>query len=156
MDEMQENTPRPVNPRRRKKTKAEVFKETYLPAIIAGAALLFIIIAIIGSAVQSSQRKKQNAQLQQSTAAEAEKQKQQWDAECSALLKQAEDQANAYDYQQAITTLRSFSGSFSQISFRISNASPAEITYSASSSTSVWEIYTMDRQRQHRPQSGQL
>ena len=114
MDEMQENTPRPVNPRRRKKTKAEVFKETYLPAIIAGVALLFILIAIIGSAVQSSQRKKQNAQLQQSAAAEEQKQKQQWDAECSALLKQAADYANAYDYAQAITTLRSFSGSYAE------------------------------------------
>ena len=58
MDDLQNNESRPVNPRRRKRTKLDIFKETYLPVIIAGFTLVFILVTIIGAIVQSSQRRK--------------------------------------------------------------------------------------------------
>ena len=36
MEEQFNENSRPVNPRRKQRTKAQIFKETYLPAIIAG------------------------------------------------------------------------------------------------------------------------
>ena len=55
MEEM--NRPqRPVNPRRRRKTKMQIFKEAYLPVIIAGAAFIFILVCIIGSIVRSVEK----------------------------------------------------------------------------------------------------
>ena len=49
MDEQRNEEIRPVNPRRRKRSKMQIFKEAYLPVVIAGAALLLIVIFIIGS-----------------------------------------------------------------------------------------------------------
>ena len=64
MEEM--NRPqRPVNPRRRRKTKMQIFKEAYLPVIIAGAAFIFILVCIIGSIVRSVEKGKLDKQAQQ-------------------------------------------------------------------------------------------
>ena len=48
MDEQQNNTNRPVNPRRKKRSQLQVFKEAYLPIIIAAVAVLLIIIFVVG------------------------------------------------------------------------------------------------------------
>ena len=56
MDEYNKEQSRPVNPRRRKRSKAQIFKEVYLPVIIAGIALLLIIIFIIGAIVRGVQK----------------------------------------------------------------------------------------------------
>ena len=56
MDEQHSESTRPVNPRRRKRTKMQIFKEVYLPVIIAGVALLFILIFIIGSITRAVQK----------------------------------------------------------------------------------------------------
>ncbi len=53
---MDENTKIPSNPRRRPKSKLQIFKEVYLPAIIAGLTLLLIIIFIIGALVQRGKK----------------------------------------------------------------------------------------------------
>ena len=58
MDEQRNNADRPVTPRRRKRTKTQVFKETYLPAIIAGCAVLLCIVFVITSLVRSAAEKK--------------------------------------------------------------------------------------------------
>ena len=57
MEEPFRTNSRPVNPRRKQRTKVQIFKETYLPVIIAGVALLLIVIFIIGSIVRSIQKK---------------------------------------------------------------------------------------------------
>ena len=56
MDENQ--TARPVMRRRRKRSQFEIFKETYLPAVIACAAVIMIIIFIVGSITRGVQRAK--------------------------------------------------------------------------------------------------
>ena len=111
MDNLQNNEGRPVNPRRRKRTKMEVFKESYLPVLIVGLAVLFILITIIGSVVQSSQRKKaleQEAAQQEQLAAEAEQKR--LAAEAYEVLNTANTFASSYNYAEAIKVLDGFSG----------------------------------------------
>ena len=67
MEELRNDTPRPINPRRRKRSKMKIFKEAYLPVIIAGLALVLIIVFIIGSISRSVQKK--NAAIEESIAA---------------------------------------------------------------------------------------
>ena len=98
--------PRPGPRRRRKPTKQQIFKEVHLPRIIAGSALLLILIMVVGSIVRAvgggdggkmtnSERAEQQAEL---------------DAEAATLMEQAADLAAGYDYNAAITLLDSFSG----------------------------------------------
>ena len=46
---MEENTRRPQNPRRRRKTRAEIIKETYLPTMILILTVILVVIFIVGS-----------------------------------------------------------------------------------------------------------
>lgn len=112
MDEMQQA--RPVNPRRRKKTPIQIFKETYLPVIIAGAALLMILIFIIGSIVRGIQYRQaeHQASLEASASEQAEFERQ--TAEATALLAEADARAAGFDYEGAIALLDGFSGDASK------------------------------------------
>lgn len=110
MEEMQNSGPRPVNPRRRKRTKMEIFKESYLPVIIAGVALLFILITIIGSAVQRSQRKKAEKLAAIEAALAAQEEAERLEAEFSRLMEESAEYAADYNYTQAIAVLESFTG----------------------------------------------
>ncbi len=110
MEEMQNSGHRPVNPRRRKRTKMEIFKESYLPVIIAGVALLFILITIIGSAVQRSQRKKAEKLAAIEAALAAQEEAERLEAEFSRLMEEAAEYAADYNYTQAIAVLESFTG----------------------------------------------
>ena len=110
MDEMENKTSQPVNPRRRKKSKAEIFKESYLPAIIAGVALLFIIITVIGAIIQSGIRSDIAEQEAIEQAAAEKEQREKLSIEAAKLLSQANSYASQYYYDLALSTLDSFSG----------------------------------------------
>ena len=110
MDEMQNNNPRPVNPRRRRRTKMEIFKESYLPVIIVGVALIFILVTIIGSAIQSAKRRKISEEALQKPSDNSQQQDQQLAAEASQLIQQADALAAEYYYDEAIATVEGFSG----------------------------------------------
>lgn len=110
MDEMENKTSQPVNPRRRKKSKAEIFKESYLPAIIAGVALLFIIITVIGAIIQSGIRSDIAEQEAMEQAAAEKEQREKLSIEAAKLLSQANSYASQYYYDLALSTLDSFSG----------------------------------------------
>ena len=59
MDENKSPNPkRSGSPRRRKRSKMQIFKESYLPVIIAGAAVLMIVIFIVGSVSRGISRRK--------------------------------------------------------------------------------------------------
>ena len=106
---MEENK-RPVNPRRRKRSQWQIFKEAYLPAIIACAALLMILIFAIGSISRGIQGKQAEEQAQLA-AQKAEKEKnEQLAKEAKQLLAEAAKLAAQYDYDGAIALLDSFSG----------------------------------------------
>ena len=105
---------RPVNPRRKKLSKVRIFKEVYLPVIIFGIAIIFIVSFIIGAIVRTVQKNEVTTQasIQASIAQATEEALQR--AEAQELIVRAEQQALSYDYQGAIQTLESFSGNLLQ------------------------------------------
>ena len=114
MDEQQQREPRPVNPRRRKKTPLEIFKEVYLPVVIAGAALILILIFIIGSIVRGFQFRKLEAQAAYDASVSAQQEQDRLAAEANGLLAQAAALAAQFDYEGAVSVLDNFTGDPSQ------------------------------------------
>lgn len=113
MDEQQRTHQRPQNPRRRKRTKGQIFKEVYLPVIIAGIAVILILILIIGSIVRAFQKRDVEAEeAYQASVSEVQK-IERLDAEAEQILLDAAEAAKHYDYDAAIAVLDSFSGSWS-------------------------------------------
>lgn len=106
----EEQTNRPVNPRRRKKTRAEIIKENYLPTIIIGVTVILCTIFIITSIVRADARRKAHEEEVAASIAAQEELKRQHDAMAASLLAQAQEHADAYDYQTAIDTIDSFTG----------------------------------------------
>lgn len=101
---------RPVNPRRRKRSQVQIFKEAYLPAIIAGAAALMILIFIVGAIGRGLALRRQNNEASRAAASlEAERQNQ-LAAAAQDVLNRAEAQAAGYDYAGAIEIIDSFPG----------------------------------------------
>jgi len=113
VEEQRNGENRPVNPRRKRKTKMQIFKETYLPVIIAGVALILIIVFIIGSITRAVQKNRAEKEAEKLAASSQSEEKTALDYEAERLLVQAEDLAKNYDYQTAIDVLNSFSGDLS-------------------------------------------
>lgn len=116
MDEQYTNEDRPVNPRRKPRSQTQIFKEAYLPAIIAGVALLLIVVFIIGSITRSVQRRKLEEQASLAASASAAAEQERLSREAADLILAAEEYAQQFDYDTAIQTLESFSGDMSQFS----------------------------------------
>lgn len=110
MDDPRSNENRPINSRRKPRSKMQIFKEAYLPVVIAAAAVVLIIIFIIGSITRAVEKK--NAEIQASINASSSEAayKAQLEAEASKLLTEAASFASQYDYQGAIDHLNSFRG----------------------------------------------
>jgi len=110
MDEQRNPESRPTNPRRRKRTKWEIFKEAYLPVVIAGVAILLIIVFIIGSIVRSVERA--NAERDASIAASMSEADEalRLATEADNLLAEAAVCAEMLDYETAMDIIDSFSG----------------------------------------------
>ena len=100
--------------RRRRKSKAQIFKEAYLPAIIVCLTAVLMLSFVIGSVSNVIDRKreedkqKQDALLASSNAAVQEEE------EYERLLKEAAELAAGYDYEEAIKRLDSFTGDMTQ------------------------------------------
>lgn len=114
MEEQFNEAKRPVNPRRKQRTKAQIIKETYLPAIIACAALLLIVIFIIGSITRAVQKNRFEKAAKDAAASVAADEQAKLDQEAKSLLAQAETLAAGYDYDSAIALLNGFSGDLSK------------------------------------------
>lgn len=110
MDDRTEFGGEPMRPRRRKRSKLQVFKETYLPFVIAAAAGLLILIIVIGSITRAVQRSnaREEAQLQASIAAAQEQKR--LEAEAATISDEATKLAASFDYDGAISTIEGFSG----------------------------------------------
>lgn len=105
-----EQVQRPANPRRRKKTKAEIIKENYLPTIIIGITVVLCTIFIITAIIRAdAARKIREAEVAESIAAQEELKRHQ-DLLAASLLSKAETYAKGFDYQAAIDTINSFTG----------------------------------------------
>lgn len=114
MDEQQNEVTRPVNPRRRRRSKMQIFKEAYLPVIIAGIAVILIFVFLIGSIVRAVQKgqyeKQQRVEASISEATELAR----LQAEADHLSYQAGQLADGFDYVGALAAIDSFSGDISQ------------------------------------------
>ena len=98
------------NTRRRKKSKLQIFKETYLPLIIAGASLLIIIIFIVGSITRSIQRSNAEKQAAQNASIAAAEKLERLTIEAQTISDEATKLAASYNYDNAIELIESFSG----------------------------------------------
>lgn len=101
------NNTQPTPPRRRRrKTKWQIFKEAYLPVLIMTVAFILVIVFIAG-AVSRSKQEPPDDQSSSSTEGSASQQEQD---KLTALLAQAEELANANDYESALRLLRAYTG----------------------------------------------
>ncbi len=117
---MDENRMRP-NPRRRRKTKMEIFKEAYLPTIILGVAVVLILIFIIGGI--SRNKAEEKPPVIQDTPATTEGLPSELELQVQQLLAEAQTLALNYDFQGAVDVLNSFQGDvslFPEISVKLS------------------------------------
>lgn len=110
MDEQRNNESRPVNPRRRKRSQMQIFKEVYLPVVIAFVALLLILIFIIGSIVRAVQQNKYEAQVNSAMAESVAREQERLENEVNDLLQRASTAAQSFNYDEAISILDSFTG----------------------------------------------
>ena len=113
MEMQNQDMPRQPNPRRRKRSKFQIFKESYLPVIIVALTVVCLIVFIIGSL--SRGRTQQNAttgstQSTASTAPTTESTGDPYEVEVENLLASAAVLAEDYDYAGALEILESFSG----------------------------------------------
>ena len=110
MDEQHKNKSRPVNPRRRRRSQLQVFKEAYLPAVIACIALLLILVFIIGAITRGIQRSKYEAQAKLDASISEQNELERLTAEANTLLTRASALAAHFDYEGAIAVLETFTG----------------------------------------------
>lgn len=107
MENNRNESNRPVNPRRRKPTKAQIFREKYLPLIILALTAIMILVIIIGSITRAVQRK----QIATEASIAAAQEEARLNAEASDIQAQAQLLVQHYDYEGAIELINSFSGS---------------------------------------------
>ena len=113
MDENYNEFQRPVNPRRRPKTKMQIFKEAYLPFIIFTVAVILILVFIIGAIVRAVQSDDVEEQVQEETLSQEQLEYQQLLEEEARLMEEAQALADIFDYEGAIQVLHRFSGELS-------------------------------------------
>jgi len=109
--ELQEEPRDPNNPRRRKrKSKLQLFKEVYLPPIIACLCLILVLSFAIGSLTNAIEaRRIENDEKDKQMAAESEA-ADLLEQEYQALMAGAQLKASGYDYEAAVGMIDSFSG----------------------------------------------
>lgn len=96
--------------RRRKPSKSQIFKEVYLPAIIAGVALLLVLSFIVGSVTNAVKKKLLNDEASRRESLSASQAADAAEKEYDALIAEAEALAAGYNYDEAIAKLNTFSG----------------------------------------------
>ena len=97
-------------PRRRPKTKMEIFKETSLPLIILGVAALLILIFIIGSITRAVQKRHIDRDASIAISESVAEEEARLGAEVNRIMEEAEKLAAGYAYDEAIALINSFSG----------------------------------------------
>ena len=101
----------PNNPRRRRrKSKLQIFKEAYLPAILACLTLIMLIYFCAGAIGNAIARKKVNDEAAKESQMAAEQEAERQEQEAQYIMDEASVLAAGYDYRGAVTMLDSFSG----------------------------------------------
>lgn len=102
MDTQPRQDDRPVNPRRRRRTKSQIFRETYLPFLIIAVAVLAVIAVIVAVASGTNDPSNSGGPSLDNQA--------QMEQAAKKLLSKAETLALSYDYDGALKLLNSFEG----------------------------------------------
>ncbi len=101
----------PANPRRRRrKSKVQVFKEAYLPAMLACLSLVLVLYFIAGAIGNAFAVKKIEDERAQKESIAASNSLVQAELEAQRILDEAKRMAAGYDYDGAITMLDSYTG----------------------------------------------
>ena len=102
--------PAPPQRRRRKRSKWQIFKEAYLPVVIAGAALILCVSFVVGSVSRGKNPDTNTPGTSTEPSFDAAELLQK---EAEALLADAEKLVAMYDYEGAMKLLNSYSGGIS-------------------------------------------
>lgn len=108
--ELQDNQADPAKPRRRRKSKRQLFKEYYLPPIIACLCLILVLSFVIGSLSNTIALKQIEDETKKNQLDASISQAEQEEQQINRILTQAEKLATGYDYQGAIDLLNSING----------------------------------------------
>lgn len=95
-------------PRRKKPSKMRVFKDVYLPVLIAGVAVILMLTFIIGAIVRAVNDDGEETMNDPTGNVQSEKDRLQQEAD--KILKEATLLAAGYDYQGALDKIDSFEG----------------------------------------------
>lgn len=106
-------TTRAANPRRKKRSPMQIFVESYLPTLIAIAAVVLVIVLITTSVSRSKQKKQAALEESIANSIAAQEEKARLDLEAQTIIAQADVLMQSYDYESAIALLNSFSGDLS-------------------------------------------
>ena len=96
------NNPR----RRRRKTKAQIFKEVYLPPVLACLCLILVLTFTIGSVSNAIALNKIEQEAEESRLNESQSAAQLQEQQIQAAINEADRLAAGYDYEAAIDTLK--------------------------------------------------
>lgn len=96
--------------KRRRKSKLQIFKETLLPLVIAGIAIVFILVFIVGSIVRGVQKNLYEAKLEQEASQAQAALLAEQTKEAENIIAQAKLLCAEYDYYGAAALIEGFSG----------------------------------------------
>ena len=103
--------PDPNNPRRRRrKSKLQIFKEAYLPTVLALLSLVLVLVFIAGAIGNAIDRKRINDKAQEESKQAAASEADRVAKEAESVMDDAEILAMGYDYEGAIALLDGFTG----------------------------------------------
>ncbi len=111
---LQEKPQEPGKPRRRKPSRARIFKEVYLPPIIAGVTLVLVLVFAIGSITNAIDQKKLDDAAAEKEQQSQAQQEQQQVAEAQRVINEAKALALGYNYTEAMAKLDSYTGDMTQ------------------------------------------
>lgn len=101
----------PNNPRRRRrKSRSQIFKEVYLPAILVGVCMVMVLSFAMGAVANAISQHTANKANQQGQLQESSNAAQMAQQEYQKVLREAEALATQYDYQGAVQVLNGFGG----------------------------------------------
>lgn len=98
----------PNAPRRRRKSKLQIFKEAYLPALVVCVSLILVLSFAIGAASNAVKQYKLDKDTKESHLQASLSAAQQAEIDKQVAMEQAQALATVYNYDDAITTLDNF------------------------------------------------
>ena len=100
--------------RRRRPSKQQIFKEFYLPGIIAGLTIVLMLSFVLGSLSNAIDRAQEEKLLKQQQAEQESMAAELLENEGRKLMEEAEILAKGYNYQEAADLLESYQGEMTQ------------------------------------------